>query len=68
MIYRGPGSSEQVVSLSKSSCVSPVKLTAGREREGDKGVGEEANHMTASKPGPLQIIQYSLLGTNLLQK
>ncbi len=27
---------------------------------GGKGVGEEPNHTTARKPGPLQIVQYSL--------
>ena len=26
-----------------------------------EGVGEEPNHTTARKPGPLQIIQYSLI-------
>ncbi len=64
MVYRGPGflavawfgSSpapsplfrQQVVSLSHSSCVSPVDITYG----GD-GVGEEPNHTIARKPGPL---------------
>ncbi len=33
------------------------QLAHGR---GGKGVGEEPNHSTARKPGPLQIIQYSL--------
>jgi hypothetical protein len=34
-------SRQQVVSLSQSSCVSPVELTDGR---GGEGVGEEPNH------------------------
>jgi hypothetical protein len=55
MIYRGPGF--LAVSLSQSSCVSPVELTDGR---GGEEEDEEANHTTARKPGPLQIIQYSL--------
>ncbi len=29
---------------------------------GGGGVGEELNHATARKPGPLYIIQYSLFG------
>ncbi len=68
--YRGPGflavvlfgsfpapsplSSQQVVSLSRSSCVSKFELTEGK---GEGGGG------TARKPGPLLIIQYSLLVT-----
>ncbi len=44
-------SRQQVVSLSKSSCVSPVELTDGRG--GGGGVGEEPNYTTARKPGPL---------------
>ncbi len=77
MINRGPGflavviwpfsrplltpspSRQQVVSLSQSSCVSSDELTDGR---GGGGVsGEEPNHTTARKSGPLYIIQYSLL-------
>ncbi len=50
-----PLSRQQVVSLSQPSCVSPVEFTGG----GD-GVGEEPNHTTARKPGPLHIIQYVL--------
>jgi hypothetical protein len=41
------------LSLSQSSCVSPVELADGRA---GGGVGLEPNHMTARKPGP----QYSL--------
>ncbi len=37
-----PSSRHQVVSLSESSCVSPVDL-----------VGEEPNHTTTREPGPL---------------
>jgi hypothetical protein len=40
-------SRQQVVYLSQSSYVSPVGITEG------KGVGEEPNHSTARKPGPL---------------
>jgi hypothetical protein len=42
----------QVVSLSQSSCVSPLELTDGREEE---GLGEEPNHTTVrkKKTGPL---------------
>ncbi len=36
---------------------SQVELTDG----GGEGVGEEPNHATARKPGPLYIIQYSLV-------
>jgi hypothetical protein len=66
MIYRGPGFlvrrmiwlrpypeyplREQVDSLSPSSCVSPVELTDGVK---GRGAGEEPNHTTARKPGPL---------------
>jgi hypothetical protein len=45
----------------RSSCVSPVELTDGRD--GGGGVGVEPNHTTAIKPGPLSIIQYSLGST-----
>jgi hypothetical protein len=53
-------SRQQVVSLSKTSYVhvSQVEPTDGRGRE---GVGEEPNHTTSRKPGPLLIVQYSLL-------
>jgi hypothetical protein len=45
-------SRQQVVSLSQSSCVStPVGFTDGREMR--DGEGEEPNHTTARKPGPL---------------
>jgi hypothetical protein len=43
-------SRQQVVSLSQSSCVSPVGITVGIGRE---GVGEESIYMTARKTGPL---------------
>ncbi len=46
--YPLPLSREQVVSLSPSSCVSPVELTDGGR---GRGAGEEPNHMTARKPG-----------------
>ncbi len=39
------------VSLSQCSCLSSVELTDGRG-EGE-GVGDEPNHTTAKKPGPL---------------
>jgi hypothetical protein len=65
MIYRGPGFLAVVrfgsyptlpppVSLSQSSCMW-------------EGVGEELNHTTARKPGPPQIIQYSLALSLLLK-
>jgi hypothetical protein len=41
-----PLSCEQVVSLSQSSCVSPVELT-------DRRGGKDPNHTTARKPAPL---------------
>ena len=40
-------SCQQVVSLPQSSCVSPASLLTG------EGLGEELNHTTARKPGPL---------------
>jgi hypothetical protein len=43
-------SDKQVVSLSWSSCVSPVELLTG---EGGEGMGEEPNNTTARKPCPL---------------
>jgi hypothetical protein len=64
MLYRGPGAflrlynlapsplPQQVVSLSRYSCVSPVELTDGREGEA-VGEGAKSNHTTARKPGPL---------------
>jgi hypothetical protein len=69
MIYtcRGPGFLAVVDSTPRttlfllsrqSSCVSPVELIDGREGE---GLGKEPNHSKARKPGPLYIIQYSLL-------
>ncbi len=46
-----PLSRQQVISFSQSSCVSPVELT---DRRGGKGVhGQEPNHKTARKPGPI---------------
>jgi hypothetical protein len=38
----------------------PVWRWSGLLTGGIDGVGEEPNHTTARKPGPLQIIQYSL--------
>ncbi len=52
-----PAPSPSPVSLSQSSCVSPI----GYGRERGWGDGEEPNHTTAKKPGPLYIIQYSLV-------
>ncbi len=49
---------QQVFSLSQSPCVSPVERIDGK---GGERVGEELNHTTASKPGPLKIIQYSVV-------
>jgi hypothetical protein len=46
---------QEVVSLSKSSFVSPIELSDGIEGE---GVGEEPNH-TIARIGRLVIIQYS---------
>ncbi len=64
MIFRGPGFlaplSREQVSLSQSSYASPVGLTDGRV---GGGPGEEPNRMTARKPGPLSINQYSLILT-----
>ncbi len=45
-----PLSRQKVVSLAQSSCVSPVEMNDGRREE---GVGEEPNHTTVRKPGPL---------------
>ncbi len=49
---------QQIVYLSQSSCVSPVRLNDGR------GVGRgwafEPNHTTARKLEPLKIVQSSL--------
>jgi hypothetical protein len=61
MIYRGPDFlavvriirllAHHLLSLSQSARVSPVELLlTGEEWE---GVGEEPNHTTARKPGPL---------------
>jgi len=55
MLLYSPPHPQEVASLSQSSCVSPIELTEGRKR-----VGEEPNHTTTRKPGPLQIIQSSL--------
>jgi hypothetical protein len=69
--YRGPGFLAAV--LFGSNCPTPNCLSflaflcvASRAysevvREEGKGVGEEPNHTTARKPGPLKIIQYSLV-------
>jgi hypothetical protein len=53
-----PLSSQEVVSLSQSSCVSPIELTDGRRGGGGS---KEPNHTAARKSGPLYIIQYSLV-------
>jgi hypothetical protein len=47
-----------VVSLSQSSCVSPVELSNGRG--GERGV-RGANHTTTRQPDLLKITQYSLV-------
>ncbi len=47
-----------LASLSQSSCVSQVELTEGKG--GGELAGEEPNHTTARKLGPLEIVQYSL--------
>ncbi len=48
-----PLSREQDVSLSQSSCVSPIELTDGARRAGEGMGEEEPYHTTAGKPGPL---------------
>ncbi len=48
-----PLSRQQVVSLPQSSCVSPVEQPDGKK----EGMGEEPNHTTARKPGPLTIFR-----------
>ncbi len=45
-------SRQQFISLSQSSCMSPVDLTDGRSGGGD---GRETNHTTTRKPGPPSI-------------
>ncbi len=50
-------SRQQVVSLSQSSCESPVEITDG----GGEGVAWNQIKTTAKKVCPLLIIQYSLL-------
>jgi len=44
-----PLSRDKVVSLSQSSCMSPVELTDG---SGEERVGEELNHTTHKKAWP----------------
>ncbi len=68
MIYRGPGLSflhAPSSHLPPASCFSflvfhvcrpSISLTRNGQEEG----GEEPNHTTARKPGPLYIIKYSL--------
>ncbi len=69
MIFRGPGflavvrfgsstalsplSRQQVVSLSQSSCASPVELILMVKRWRGEDVGEELTLRTARKPGHL---------------
>jgi hypothetical protein len=55
-----PLSREQVVYISQSSSVWPVEHTDGGRGGGGNGVVEEPNRTITRKPGPLQIIQYSL--------
>jgi hypothetical protein len=69
MIYRGPG----FLAVGSSPAPSPLlsrqyldRRRTERLRTTDNlltgaGVGEEPNHTTARKLGPLYIIQYSLL-------
>jgi hypothetical protein len=57
-------SRQHAVSLLQSSCVLPVRLTDGER--GREGVGEEPNHTTARKPGPL--LNHSLLSTVIRAK
>jgi hypothetical protein len=52
---------QQVVSLSQPFRVSPVDLSDGR----GVGGGEEPKRMTLRNPGPLLIIQYTLLASVL---
>ncbi len=52
-----PISYEQVISLSQSFCVMPFSLSGGR----GGGRWGEPIHMTTRKPGPLSVIQYSLV-------
>jgi hypothetical protein len=47
-----PPSPVSKLSLSQSSCVSPVELT---DERGEGGGGRGANNMNARKPGPLYI-------------
>jgi hypothetical protein len=77
MIYRGAGFLAVVGFGSKSTPSPPThpfsKLDwrhTGRLRKKDslltgEGAGVEPNHTTARKPGPLEIMQYSLRSTQL---
>jgi hypothetical protein len=56
-------SCQQVVTLSHSSCMSPVDLTDGRVKR--RGGGGGKSNEVARKHGPLYIIQYSLSVTFL---
>jgi hypothetical protein len=73
MIYRGPGFLAAVVwlgslltlfpTLTSETCLSfsVFLCVTGRaycRERGGEGMGEELNHTTARKPGPLYIIQY----------
>jgi hypothetical protein len=53
------------MSLFNSSCVSPVKLTDATGGEGG-GWGREGG--TVRKPGPLFIIQYSMMSNNIISR
>jgi hypothetical protein len=66
MSFREPGFLGSFVSpppppvskLALSVFQSPVELT---DRNGGEGVGEEPNHIPARTPGPLLLIQYSMV-------
>jgi hypothetical protein len=67
MIYRGPCFLFYPLSRHSVSKLDRRRIGRLRKRdkllpgEGVKGADEEPNHTTARKPGPLQIIQYSLI-------
>jgi hypothetical protein len=66
LTHSPPSARQQIVYLSKSSCMSPNDLTAGGD--GTRGwVVEDPKHTTARKPGPLYInnMQYSWVSTLL---
>ncbi len=72
MIYRWQGflavawfgsSPTQSHILPSASCLSISRFPVSVEFAEGRGCGEEPNHATARKPGPLQIIQYSMSST-----